>query len=58
KITLYDILGRKVKTVLDEKKPAGQYELRFDAGHLSSGIYFYRLSAGDQALTRKFILLR
>lgn len=45
-ITVYDILGRRVKTLLNEVKPAGNYQVRFDASQLASGIYFYRMMAG------------
>ncbi len=60
KITLkvYDILGREVATLVNGEKPAGQYEVTFDASGFSSGIYFYKLSAGSFIQTKKMILLK
>jgi ligand-binding sensor domain-containing protein len=55
---IYDILGREVATVVNEEKPAGNYEIEFMGKGLPSGIYFYRLSAGDFVETKKMILLR
>jgi hypothetical protein len=57
-LKVYDLLGREVATLLDEYKPAGSYEVEFDASHLSSGTYFYRLTAGAFVDTKKFILLK
>ena len=45
-------------TLVNENLEAGNYEIRFDTGELSSGIYFYTLTAGDYKKTRKMILLR
>ena len=47
-----------VATLVNEQKPAGSYEVTFDAIDLSYGIYFYRLEAGSFAQTKKMILLR
>jgi len=60
KIIVYDILGRKVTTLLDEEKSAGEYEIIFDAEkyNLSSGVYFYKLKTEGGEITRKMILLR
>jgi photosystem II stability/assembly factor-like uncharacterized protein len=57
-LKVYDILGNKVATLVDEYKPAGSYEVEFDAIGLSSGIYFYRLAAGSFIETKKMIILR
>ncbi len=46
KLTVYDVLGREVKTLVNEEKPAGSYEVEFDGTNLPSGIYFYRIEAG------------
>ncbi len=43
-LKVYDILGREVRTLVDEAKDAGSYEVKFDAGNLASGVYFYRVS--------------
>jgi hypothetical protein len=58
RLVVYDILGREVKVLVDEKKPAGSYDVRFDGSGLSSGVYFYVLVAPDLIQTRKLILLR
>ena len=58
KLTLYDMLGRRVTTLIDEEKPAGEYEFTIDAKHLASGIYFYMMEAGAFTQTRKFTLVR
>jgi hypothetical protein len=58
KLVIYDILGRKVKTLIDEFKSTGTYEISFDAGSLASGVYFYQLKAGEFIQTNKMILLR
>ena len=62
-LTLYDLLGRKVLTMLDELKQPGEYKFTFDAAELASGIYFYRLSAIDNdneshIFTKKMIILK
>ena len=44
KLIIYDVLGRKVKTLVNEIKPAGTYEEKFNPGNLSSGMYFYKIS--------------
>jgi len=57
-LTVYDILGRKVATLVDEFQPAGKKWIEFDAGRLPSGVYFYRLQAGAFTETKKLVLLR
>jgi photosystem II stability/assembly factor-like uncharacterized protein len=57
-IKVYDILGNEVATLVNEEKPTGSYSVNFDAGELSSGIYFYRLTAGDFGKTKKLLLLK
>ena len=57
-LKVYDILGNEVATLLDEYREAGKYEVEFKAAKLSSGIYFYKLSAGSFTETKKMILLR
>ncbi|MFH1194250.1 MAG: T9SS type A sorting domain-containing protein [bacterium] len=57
-LKVYDILGKKVATLINESKPAGNYEVKFDASNLSSGIYFYQLNAGSFTATKKLILLK
>ena len=57
-LKVYDILGNDVATLVNEEKPAGVYEVEFNAEDLSSGIYFYRLQVGSFVETRKMVLLR
>ena len=57
-IKVYDSLGNEVETLVDEEKPAGNYEVEFDGKNLTSGIYFYKLILGRFTQTKKMILLR
>jgi predicted outer membrane repeat protein len=57
-LILYDILGREVKALVNEDQDAGQYKINLNAGGLASGIYFYRIQAGDFVETKKMVLLR
>ena len=57
-LKVYDLLGNEVATLIDEYKPAGSYEIEFNASSLSSGIYIYKLTAGEFTSTKKFILLK
>jgi hypothetical protein len=58
RLVVYDLLGREVATLVDERKPAGRYEVRFDGSELTSGIYLYRLIAGSTRLARKMVLVK
>ncbi len=57
-LKIYDILGSEIKTLVDEYRPAGRYEIDFDASSLASGIYFYRINAGEYSAVKKMILLK
>jgi len=57
-LKVYDILGNEITTLVNEEKPAGSYEIKFDAAGLPSGVCFYRLQAGTFIETRKMVLLR
>jgi len=57
-LTLYDVLGKQVATLVDEFKNGGRYDIRFDAKQLSSGMYFYKISAGNFSQIKKFILMK
>lgn len=62
-LTVCDLLGNEVVILVDEYKPAGRYEVEFNADQLSglelaSGVYFYKLQAGEYTVVRKMILLR
>jgi hypothetical protein len=58
RLSVYSVRGVKVATLVNEIKPAGNYQMIFDASGLSSGIYFYKLEAGGQVITKKMSLLR
>jgi len=57
-LKIYDILGNEVATLVNEYKSAGNYEVEFDASKLSSGIYLYKLQAGEFISTKKMILIK
>ena len=57
-LEIYNVVGQKVAVLVNERKPAGLYEVNFDASNLSSGLYFYTLKSGDVNLTRKMMLLK
>ncbi|MBI5474427.1 MAG: T9SS type A sorting domain-containing protein [Ignavibacteriae bacterium] len=57
-LKVYDLLGREVATLLNEVKPAGEHTVAFNAAHLASGVYIYRLRAGSFVQTRRLVLLR
>ena len=57
-IKVYDILGNEVTSLINEKQNAGSYEIKFNGSNLSSGIYFYTLSAGEFKSTKSMILIK
>jgi hypothetical protein len=57
-VSVYDLLGREVATLVNEVKDPGTYEVVFDASGLASGVYLYRLTAGDYVQARRLVLLR
>ncbi|RJP71005.1 MAG: T9SS C-terminal target domain-containing protein [Ignavibacteriales bacterium] len=57
-LKVYDILGNEVATLVNEEKPAGEYEVELDGSKLSSGIYFYVLNFGNQRLSKKMCLIK
>ncbi len=57
-LQVYDVLGNEVVTIVNEYREAGNYEIDFNANYLSSGVYFYKLTAGEFVESRKMILLR
>jgi hypothetical protein len=58
RLVIYDILGREIKILIDEKKEPGNYEVHFDAGNLASGIYFYRMTTREFTSTHKMLLVK
>jgi hypothetical protein len=57
-LKVYDMLGRIVTTLVNEVKPAGTYEVHFDGSKIASGVYVYRLAAGNKFLSNKLILIK
>lgn len=58
KLVVFDITGKEVAVLINKELQAGTYEVRFDAKHLSSGIYFYKLTSGEFSEMRKMIYLK
>ncbi|SHL06941.1 T9SS type A sorting domain-containing protein, partial [Rhodothermus profundi] len=58
RLEVYDVLGRRVGVLVDEKLAPGLYAVRFEAQGLASGLYFYRLTAGSFVQQRKIILVK
>ncbi|OGU77652.1 MAG: hypothetical protein A2W11_04165 [Ignavibacteria bacterium RBG_16_35_7] len=57
-LKLYDILGREIDVLVNKEQSAGRYELEFDASNLASGIYFYRIQAGEYVSVKKMLLMK
>jgi hypothetical protein len=57
-LRVYDVLGREVATLVNEQLQPGRYSVEFDGSNLSSGVYYYRLTAGTHSTTRKLILMK
>jgi len=67
-LKVYDILGNEIATVVNEEKPAGEYEVEFNAASLpgyisarggyASGVYFYQLKVSEYSSTKKMVLLK
>jgi len=55
---LFDLLGREVATLVDERQTAGYHQIAVDGRGLANGIYFYRMTAGTYAETKRMILLK
>jgi hypothetical protein len=57
-LKIYDILGDEVKILVNENKSAGSYNIRLDASGLASGMYIYRLTAGNYVSTKKMLMIK
>jgi hypothetical protein len=57
-IKVFDVLGNEIETLVSEEKPSGTYEITWYAENLPSGVYFYRLQAGDFIQTKKMVLMK
>lgn len=58
RLTIYDVLGRRVAMLVNKVQNAGNYHITFDARQLSSGMYFYRLETPNRVITRKMMLIK
>ena len=58
RLTVFDLLGHEVATLVDSRQAAGPYSVQFDGSGLSSGVYFYKLETGSQVITRKMMLMK
>ena len=57
-IKVFDLIGREVATLINQEKPIGTYNITFDASKLASGLYFYRLTAGDFIQVKKMLMIK
>ncbi len=57
-VALYNALGQQVRSLVDEYKPAGQYQIKVMAGDLTSGVYFYRIQCNEFSQVRKMVLMK
>jgi len=58
RLSVFDLLGREVATLVNKTLTSGNYTVQFDASSLSSGMYIYRLQAGTQTITKKMMLIK
>jgi hypothetical protein len=57
-LKIYDLLGNEIVTLVNEHKEVGNYEVEFNASGISSGIYFYKLQAGDKSFIKKMSVIK
>lgn len=57
-LKVYDILGSEIVTLVNEEQQPGYYEVQFDGNNIASGIYVYRLQAGDHVSIKKMMVLK
>lgn len=57
-LKIFDILGNEIAQLVNEEKPAGEYQVQWDASNFSSGVYFYSLQAGEFIATKKLLLMK
>jgi hypothetical protein len=57
-LRVFDVLGREVAMLINEVRNSGEYEFQWDASNMSSGVFVYRLRAGEFVSARRMILIR
>jgi hypothetical protein len=57
-LKIYNVLGREITTLVNDKQAAGSHSVKFDAANLPSGVYFYRLTSGNSSVVRKLVLVK
>ena len=57
-LTVFDVLGREIATLVNEERQPGTYLVKFDGSRVASGVYLYRLIAGDVTQTRRMMVLK
>jgi hypothetical protein len=57
-LRVFDLLGKEIQTLVNTAQMPGQYQVTFDARNLTSGVYFYRLTAGSYTETKKLVLMK
>ena len=57
-LKVYNLLGQEAATLVNKQQPAGSYEVKFDGSKFASGIYLYKLNAGDFSSVKKLLLLK
>ena len=58
KLIIYDLLGKEVSTLINEQLQPGSYSVDWDASNFPSGVYFYKLEAGDYSESKKMVLIK
>jgi hypothetical protein len=58
KIVVFDVMGREVQTLVNESMKPGTYETKFDGAKLTSGVYFYKITAGDFSQTKRMLMIK
>jgi hypothetical protein len=58
KIELYDLLGQKIRELVNQRQAPGKYQVKLDASDLSTGVYFYKMQAGNFVQTHKMLLMK
>jgi hypothetical protein len=58
KLTVFNMLGKEVATLVNERQKPGEYEVKFDGTNLPSGVYYYKIVSGDYSEVRKMVLIK